>query len=176
MTKKSDALHHTFFCEWLIDFNAPRAYMVAYKKKKHTSAVDVNASQLLTILLKDTKYTGMLQKTTDKVEEETWLTKAYILDGLKEMTEKCMVKKPVLEFDYIDKELKQKQTEIIDDEGNEKTVGVYEFDSRGAKGGYELLGKHLKMFTDKLDINARIKENAVVVIGNGIVDDNKDDD
>jgi phage terminase small subunit len=74
----------------------------------------------------------------------------FVVEGLKEVFNRCMQKEPVLDFDPIEKKLKQK----VDEEGN----GVWQFDSVGANKALELLGKHLALFTDKMKQDVTVKE------------------
>jgi len=40
---------------------------------------------------------------------------------------------------------------VIVDDGEGNLAAAYKYDATNALKGYELLGKHLKMFTDKVD-------------------------
>jgi hypothetical protein len=55
-----------------------------------------------------------------------------------------MQKTAVIRWDYDVKGMAQAK----DENGN----GIWAFDSRGASKGLELLGRHLRMFTDKLEV------------------------
>ena len=67
----------------------------------------------------------------------------HVVTRLLEVADRCMQRIPVMEFDYVNKEMIQK----VDEEGN----NVWQFDSQGANKALELLGKHCAMFTDKID-------------------------
>ncbi len=71
--------------------------------------------------------------------ERTNITNDYVLTNLKEVAERCMQKEPVLDKD-----------------GNE--TGTYKFNANGANKSLELLGKHLQMFTDKMEVNVKSHE------------------
>ena len=66
-------------------------------------------------------------------EQETKITARYVLEGLKEVAERCMQRAPVLN---------RKGEQIQDEEGR----NVWDFDSAGANRSFELLGKHLGLF------------------------------
>ena len=66
-------------------------------------------------------------------EQETKITARYVLEGLKEVAERCMQRAPVLN---------RKGEQIQDEEGR----NVWAFDSAGANRSFELLGKHLGLF------------------------------
>jgi phage terminase small subunit len=71
----------------------------------------------------------------------TQLTQEWVLERLKAISDRCMTAVPVMEFDYVNKEMVQK----TDEEGK----GVWEFDSNGANKATENIGKHLGMFITK---------------------------
>jgi len=60
----------------------------------------------------------------------------YVLIGITEVIERCKQAEPVR-----------------DSKGN--PIGEYTFNAAGCLKGYELLGKHLKLFTDKIEHTGR---------------------
>ena len=69
--------------------------------------------------------------------ERIGITQDEVVEDLRELRDQCMARKPV----EIEKVV----------EGAPVTVNVRMFNAQGAKGAIELLGKHLGMFTDKIE-------------------------
>lgn len=88
-----------------------------------------------------------IDKRLKKMEKKTLVDAEYIIKSLKEVLERCMTRNPVMI--RVEGETVQK----TDANGN----GVWEFDSAGANRAAELLGKHLKMFTDRIEGNLTVK-------------------
>jgi len=81
------------------------------------------------------------------------ISKDFVLQGLKEVAERCLQRSPVMDWDYKQKQLVQR----VDDTG----CNVWEFDSAGANKAFELLGKHLGLFkeSDKLPAEVEVTLN-----------------
>ena len=120
--------------EYLKDTNATQAYQRAGYSAKKESTAHVNSSRLL----HNAKVRAYIQHLMDERSQRTAITSDYVLEGIKEATERCMQHKPVLEYD-------KGLQEYVE-------TGEYQFDSRGAFKGYELLGKHLKLFTESHEV------------------------
>ena|SRR3990167_2838151 len=126
------------FCqEYLKDANATQAAIRAGYSQKTAKAI---GSRLLTKV--DVK-----EKVQDELED-LGIDARYILSSIKELGERCMQRKPVMVRDG--KKWKQK-TEIIEHEGQDVEVGVWEFDSTGANKAFENLGRFRKLFTDNVN-------------------------
>ncbi len=74
------------------------------------------------------------------VSEMANVSAAYVLTKLRDVAERCMQGEPVMEFDPEAKEM--------------RPTGEWKFDSAGANKALELLGKKLKLFTDKIEHTA----------------------
>lgn len=114
----------TFCREYLVDLNGTQAAIRAGYSEK--TANEQSAQLLAKLSIKE-----YVQSLMDKRAERTDITADYVLNGIKELTERCIQATPV----------------IVDGE----ETGEYKFEANAALKGYELLGKHLKLFTDKID-------------------------
>ena len=128
-----------FVREYLIDLNATKAAIRAGYSQK---TANEQGSRLLT----NVSIQEAIEKGFKKRSDRTEITQDFVLNGLKEVTERCLQRKPVM---FYNKETKQME-QAIDDETGE---GVWTFDSGGANRSLELLGKHLGIFKDNLNVN-----------------------
>lgn len=144
-----------FVKEYIIDKNATRAYKAAYNKD-----LDDNVAAAAGVrLLRNVKVAEEIDKTLTKIEKKCELSATWVLNNLKEVTERCLQKVPVMYYDKEDKCMKQ---EMMEDE-NGIDQGVWTFNANGANRALELIGKHLGLFTEKIEstntnINAEVTE------------------
>lgn len=118
-----------FIDEYLIDLNATQAAIRAgYSEKTAGQIGDEN--------LKKPQIAQIVQEAMNKRAERTQVTADYVLRTITETIERCRQAQPVL-----------------DREG--QPTGEYKFDSTAVLKGAELLGKHLKMFTDKTELTGK---------------------
>ncbi len=116
-----------FVAEYLIDMNATQAAIRAgYRAKTAYSTGQEN--------LKKPEIQKALAQAQAERSERTEISQDYVLNSLKAVADRCMEAVPVL-----------------DSEGNE--TGQWRFNPSGANKSLELLGKHLGMFTDKVETN-----------------------
>ena len=120
-------------------------FCIAYIKSLNGSAAAIEAgySQKTAAvqasdLLSRPNIIAKIQELRDKVNDMAVVDAAYVLKGIKEVTERCMQKVPVMEFNPESGEY----TQAVDENGN----NVWQFDSKGALKGLELLGKHIGFF------------------------------
>ena len=123
------------FCdEYLKDGNASRSALAAgYSKKTAFRTGSENLHKPLIM--------AEIQKGRDKQSKRTLIDADYVLTSLRSVAERCQTAVPVM---------------VKDDDGKMVESGEYKFDSSGANKSLELLGKHLKLFTDKLEIDASV--------------------
>lgn len=123
LTPKQDM----FVREYLIDLNATQAAIRAGYSAKTAGAIGEEN-------LKKPEIAAAIQKAMDKRAEEVDVSAKYVLTGIKKLIDRCEQAVPVL-----------------DNEG--KPTGEWRFEGGTAMRGYELLGKHLRLFTDKIEID-----------------------
>ena len=173
------------FCdEYLIDLNATRAYKVAYSRCKKDETANVNGSKLL----RNTKVQEYISRKQKQIEKRTEVTqdrvikelaKIAFLDIRKLYTDNGQLKNVAdLDSDTAGAISSLETLEEYDGYGDDRekigdTQKVKLLDKTKA---LELLGRHLGIFNDKLDVNVKEKEekkNAISDILNQmqIVDD-----
>ena len=122
-----------FVKEYLVDLNATQSAI------RSGYSVD-SARQIGTDNLSKTYIQEAIQKEMAKRAEKTELTAEWVLKNLKSVAERCMQEEAVMKY-----------------EGGEYVeTGEYKFDSSGANKSLELIGKHLKMFTEKTEFTGNI--------------------
>lgn len=137
------AKHRRFVTEYLKDQNATQAAIRAGYSKK---TAEVQGCRLL----RNVQIRAAVDKALQTAAERVGITNEYVLNGLKEVVQRCMQREPVMIFDRVNKEMVHKTIEVKDEKTGEfREEGVWEFDSMGANKALELLGKHLKLWTEK---------------------------
>lgn len=124
-----------FVGEYLIDLNATQAAIRSgYSEKTAT----VQGSRLLA----NVKVSHAIEEAKSKRAERMDVTQDEVIEGLREIAGRCLQSRPVQYYSKKDKCMVQVQ----DEEGR----NVWTFDSAGGNRAFELLGKHIGMFTDKV--------------------------
>lgn len=136
LTKKQEL----FVKEYLIDLNATQAAIRAgYSQKTSYSIGEEN--------LKKPVIAAAIQEAMDKRAKRIDVNADYVLNTIVETIERC----------------KQEIEPIFEGTGENRVfTGEFRFDSGAVLKGAELLGKHLKLFTDKIDVN--VNENLAEAI------------
>lgn len=170
------------FCdEYLIDLNASRAYKVAYKNCKSDLTARTNGSKLLT----NTNIQEYISKKQEEIEKRTEVTqdmvikelaKIAFLDIRKLYTENGQLRN-VADIDddtagaISSLETLEEYNGYGDD--REKIGDTQKVKLLDKTKALELLGRHLGIFNDKLDVNVKEKEekkNAISDILNQMQD------
>jgi phage terminase small subunit len=140
-TKDENALEHDkreiFALEYCVSLNGTQA---AIRAGYAQNSAHVEASRLL----RDAKVLTRVCELMKERAESLKIDAGFVLKSLLEVYGRCMENTPVMVWDG---EQKAMVHEI-----NENGIGVYKFDSAGALKALEMIGKHLKMFTDKSEI------------------------
>ena len=149
-----------FVREYLKDFNGTRAYRVAYDTKD-----DKVAGTGAWRMLKNVEIQKAIQKQANKTLEEVEIDVAYIVNNIKEVTERCMQKELVEYFDKVDKEWKPvlETTELPNGEVVE--ARVMKFDAANSLKGLELLGKYKAIFKENVGVNINNSKKFAEICG-----------
>jgi len=120
-----------FIDEFMLDMNGAAAYLRAgYNCNEATARA--NASRLLT----NANISAEIAKRQHKLQEDAGISAKWVLENLKYVAERCMSPEP-----------------MMDKEGN---IIEWRFDSSGANKALETIGKHLGMFTEKIEHSGKL--------------------
>ena len=133
-----------FVEEYLVDLNATQAAIRAgYSEKTAYSQAER--------LLRNVEVKAAVDAGIKARNKKVGLSQEYVIENLMEIVERTMQRAPVMTM---------KGEQVQDEDGR----NVWQFNSRDANKALELLGKHLGIFTDKVestteaDITYRWKE------------------
>lgn len=128
-----------FVEEYLKDLNATQAAIRAGYSRKYACEYAKKS------LMKNPKIRAAIQEGMDKRSKKAEITAEYVLTGLKDVADRCMQAVPVMTRG-------KNPVQVTDEDGN----GVWQFDSTGANRALELLGKHLVLFSDKIQVDGEL--------------------
>ena len=134
---KLTAKQELFCVEYLKDLNATQAAIrVGYSPK--------TAQEQASRLMDRPHVAERIQELMDKRAKKIEVSAEYVLRTIIEVIERCKQAEPVL-----------------DNEGH--STGEWKFEHMGVLKGAELLGKHLKLFTDKVEHSGKVTLEDLVV-------------
>lgn len=123
-----------------------RAFLVEYlRTNNQTEAARIAGyarRQAITPLMANGYIKAEIEHAKKNAGRSLGVNAAYVLGSLKEVAERSMEAVPV-----------------CDSEGNE--TGVYRFNASGANKALELLGKHVGIFTEKLEVSVKSHEEVL---------------
>jgi len=131
------------FCHFLVadpSMNGTNAYIkVKPEAKKDT------ARQTSSKWLRDTDVRGYIGLLLDRREKRLQMDEDWVMHGLRDIHDRCMEIEPVYP-----------SYKVFDEDGTEVPAEPLfcKFDASGATKALELIGKHLRMFSDKVDFAA----------------------
>lgn len=108
-------------------------------------------------LFQNPRIKAEIQKNMDKRVKRTEITADYVLNGINEVVKRCMQEvEPLTTKDGVPVMVENKAGDM---------VPAFTFNSSGALKGFELLGKHLKLFTDVSEQNVNYTRMDNVKVG-----------
>ena len=131
MAKELTAKQEAFCEEYMIDLNATQAAIRAGYSEQ-------TARQIGTENLAKPAIADKIAELKAERAARVLVDADYVIKGLLEVHQRCMQKEPVMER--------------VD--GQQQESGEFKFEHSGANKSLELLGKHLGIFTDRLDVRA----------------------
>jgi phage terminase small subunit len=128
-----------FVQEYLVDLNATQAAIRAgYSEDTAYSIGNENLSK--------PEIADAIQAAMDQRAARTRITTDYVLATVYEVVERCKQATPVLD---------RQGMPVLVETANGTLAPAYVFDSKSALKGAELLGKHLKLFNDRVEHTGR---------------------
>lgn len=147
-------LQKLFANEYLIDLNATRAYKAVYKTCKKDETARVNGSKALT----NTNISNYIEKRMKDREKRTEITQDSVLKelakiGFVDITDFVTISGGTVQVRATDDIEKNKLGAIA---GIKEGANGIEIKLNDKEKALELIGRHLGMFTDKVEVSGSI--------------------
>lgn len=152
-----------FADEYLIDLNATRAYLIAYPRVKNENTAAVNGSKLL----RNTKVASYIQERMQERQQRTEVTQDQVIQELAAIAFARVTDYVEIKSNGPSSMVLIKSTDSLSEEQCRAIAGIKE----GANGieiklndkekALELLGRHLGMWNDRLDLKVPAIDDAV---------------
>jgi phage terminase small subunit len=129
-------LQQELFCrEYLVDLNGKAA---AIRAKYSAKTAESQASRLLA----NPRVSIHLQKLMNERAKRTEINADYVLSTIRDTIERCRQGEPVEVWDHESKSMVK--------------TGEWKFEYPGVLKGCELLGKHLKLWVERMEISGNV--------------------
>jgi len=138
---KLTAKQRRFVEQYLVDLNGTQAAIRSGYSKK-------TAGQMAHENLKKPYVLHEVILAQKNARQHSELSESWVLERLEELAERCLQHRSVLD---------RKGRAIYVETANGELAPAYTFDSSGAKGALELIGKHFAMFTDRIRHEGELK-------------------
>lgn len=145
MSDELNAKQLMFCKEYLVDLNATQA---AIRAGYSESTAKEQASRLLT----NVNVKSEVQRLMDERSKRVQIDSDYVLSTIVETIERCRQNVKPLSY-------KNGEPVLTEDKDGE-TAQAYSYDTSAVLRGAELLGKHLKLFTDKVEHSGTLNDYA----------------
>lgn len=143
------AKQEQFVKEYLIDLNATQAAIRAGYSEDTARVIGPEN-------LSKPAVQAAIQQAMEERSKRTGITSDYVLNTIVDTLERCKQARPVLD--------RKGKPVMVETPGGE-LAPAYTFEASAVLKGCELLGKHLKLFTDKVEhegqIGIRVTTNVV---------------
>lgn len=128
-----------FVDEYLIDGNGTQAAIRAgYSEKTAYSIANENLSK--------PEIAAAIQSAMDERAKRTQIDADFVLQGITTAIRRCEQIEPVLD---------RKGEQVFVETPQGQMAAAFTYDAKNVLRGYELLGKHLKLFTDKVELTGK---------------------
>lgn len=141
-TPKLTPKQETFVNEFLIDLNATQAAIRAGYSRKTAGWIGQQ-------LLSKTHISLVIQGRMAERSKRTAIDQDFVIRTIHETIERCRQVHPVLD---------RKGEQVFVETPDGQRAAAFTFDSRAVLKGCELLGRHLGLFNDKLNVNVTVQD------------------